>query len=121
MNKHSINLNTYKDTHINKMYNCDNNCCDNNCCENNTNNINNINDANNNDNNNDINDTNNTNNTNEYLENTGIYMGKVLSSILDTTTTSIQTCMNCSNIIINNCKKESSSSINRFLDLFKQK
>ena len=61
------------------------------------------------------------NTNNEYLENTGIYIGKILSGVLDTTTTTIQTCMTSTNVILSNCKKESSSSINRFLDLFKQK
>ena len=58
---------------------------------------------------------------NTYLETAGIYLGKTISTVLNTTTTSIHTLFDSSSIVINNCKRESKDSINTFLELFKQK
>lgn len=58
---------------------------------------------------------------NTYLETAGIYLGKTISTVLNTTTSSIHTLFDSSTIVINNCKRESKDSINTFLELFKQK
>ena len=56
----------------------------------------------------------------DYLNTTGKYIGKTISSILDTTTWGANILLHSSNKIISSCKQESEQSVHTFFALFKR-